>query len=129
MQKGESATLTATVDPAETTVKWSSSNEKVATVDQNGKITALSSGTAVITAELPDGTKATCTVTVYLLGDLNNDGSVTITDVMEACKVLARKSQDIVPSADEILRGDLTGDGFFTITDVMAICKILASKE
>ena len=129
LQKGESATLTATVDPAETTVKWSSSNEKVATVDQNGKITALSSGTAVITAELPDGTKATCTVTVYLLGDLNNDGSVTITDVMEACKVLARKSQDIVPSADEILRGDLTGDGFFTITDVMAICKILASKE
>ena len=51
---GKSHTIKATVAPeevaAETTIEWSSSNEKVATVDSNGKVTAISSGNATITA-------------------------------------------------------------------------------
>lgn len=51
---GNSHTIKATVAPeevaAETTIEWSSSNEKVATVDSNGKVTAISSGNATITA-------------------------------------------------------------------------------
>ena len=51
---GNSHTIKATVAPeevaAETTIEWSSSNEKVATVDSNGKVTAASSGNATITA-------------------------------------------------------------------------------
>ena len=61
-------------------------------------------------------------------GDLDKDGQVTIADVMEACKVLARKSTDIDPTADEIARGDLDDDGDVTVTDVMEICKILARR-
>ena len=60
------AQLTATVSPenaTDKTVTWSSSNEAVATVDTNGKVTAVSVGTAIITVKVGDKT-ATCEVTV-----------------------------------------------------------------
>lgn len=50
---GNSHTIKATVAPeevaAKTTIEWSSSNEKVATVDENGKVTAIAAGEATIT--------------------------------------------------------------------------------
>lgn len=67
---GNSHTIKATVAPeevaAETTIEWSSSNEKVATVDSNGKVTAVASGNAVITAtsESNEDVKANYDVTV-----------------------------------------------------------------
>ena len=51
---GNTVTLNATVLPEEiadeTTVTWTSSDEKVATVDENGKVTAIAAGEATITA-------------------------------------------------------------------------------
>lgn len=47
-----------------TAVKWSSSKPGIATVDNKGNITPVSAGTAVITAEDANGTKAKLTVTV-----------------------------------------------------------------
>ena len=68
MYVGESATLTATVLPADATIKgviWSSSNASVATVDVNGVFTGISEGTAIITVTTVDGGyKAECAVTV-----------------------------------------------------------------
>ena len=66
---GGTATLAATVAPDDATNKkltWSSDAEGVATVDGNGKVTAVAPGTAIITAAAADGSgqKATCTVTV-----------------------------------------------------------------
>ena len=65
---GASATLTATVKPSDATdktVTWSSDNEAVATVDENGKVTAVGEGEATITVTTTDGSKtATCQVTV-----------------------------------------------------------------
>ncbi len=57
--------IKATVLPADTTstISWTSSNEKVAIVDNTGKVTALTKGTATITAAA-DGIKAECNVTV-----------------------------------------------------------------
>ena len=62
-----SDTLTATVRPEEAgdkSVTWESNNPKVAQVDRQGRVTALSVGTAIITATTNDGTglKATCQV-------------------------------------------------------------------
>lgn len=51
---GKSATATATVTPAGTAVKWSSSNEKVATV-VNGKITGVGIGTTTISGTVTSG--------------------------------------------------------------------------
>ena len=63
---GETATLTATVYPAnatEKTVTWTSSDRSVATVSKSGQITALAEGSATITASA-GGKTAACEVTV-----------------------------------------------------------------
>ena len=66
--EGESETLTATITPSnatgDKTVKWSSSNTAVASIDSAGKVTAKKAGTAVITATSSNGKTASCTVTV-----------------------------------------------------------------
>ena len=66
LEKGKSETLVATVDPdnaTDKTVNWSTSNETIVSVDANGKVTALKSGQAVITAKAGEKS-ANCTVTV-----------------------------------------------------------------
>lgn len=65
---GSSETLNATVAPNNATnqeVTWTSNEEKVATVDESGKVVAVAPGTATITVTTKDGSKTdTCTVTV-----------------------------------------------------------------
>lgn len=66
---GGTAALTASVLPdslSDRTVRWSSSDETVATVSGAGVVTANAAGTAIITAEsnLTAGVKGFCTVTV-----------------------------------------------------------------
>jgi len=82
-------TLIATVLPANATnrnVNWSSSNPAVATVNASGLVTAVSTGTAVITARTADGNfSATANVTV------NNN--VTITYTWSAIGNFLRASQ------------------------------------
>ena len=58
---GSSHTLKATVQPSGQKVTFTSGNEKVATVDQNGKVTAVAPGTAKITVTA-GGLTATCIV-------------------------------------------------------------------
>lgn len=63
---GESQTLTAILQPADADaeISWSSSHSDVASVDDNGRVTARKGGSAVITALTPDGISAACSVTV-----------------------------------------------------------------
>lgn len=72
---GETAALTATINPTNATnknVTWKSDNTQIATVDTAGKITAIKEGTAKITVKTKDGNyTATCIVTVS-----KNDGIV-----------------------------------------------------
>lgn len=81
-----SETLIASVLPTNASnkaVTWSSSNTKVVTVDQNGKVTAKGKGVATITAKSKDsGKESTCEVTVYPIailqvvgGRINGDES------------------------------------------------------
>ena len=58
-------TLSATTTPDGIEITWSVEDDKVATVDsKTGKVTAVAMGETTITATAPDGTKATCKVTV-----------------------------------------------------------------
>ena len=66
---GNGGTLTAKIQPdnaSNKTVDWTTSNAGVATVDANGKVTAVGAGKATITATAADGSekKAACEVTV-----------------------------------------------------------------
>ena len=69
LTKGQTQKLTATVAPANATnrtVTWKTSDKNVATVSENGLVTAVGGGDATITCTAQDGSgvKATCKVTV-----------------------------------------------------------------
>jgi uncharacterized protein (TIGR02145 family) len=65
---GDTETLVPVVTPddaTDKTVRWLSSQPSTASVDENGKVTALAPGETIITVTTVDGGKtATCTVTV-----------------------------------------------------------------
>lgn len=69
-EKGQTVELKATVAPATASIKdvsFATSDANVATVDANGKVTAVGNGTATITVTTDDGNKtAICSVTVEL---------------------------------------------------------------
>ena len=72
--RGETATLTATVEPADTTDKvvWSSKDKTIATVDSNGKVSGVKVGETTITATCGNQT-ASCKVIVnkaFLTGEV-----------------------------------------------------------
>ena len=84
---GGTATLTATVEPdnaADKTLSWSSSDTTVATVNA-GMVTAVKSGTAVITVTANSGQKsATCTVTVLEAKLTEEQWKKTVADTLSA---------------------------------------------
>ena len=88
MATGQYLLLNATILPDNTTnktVTWSSSNNSIATVDNDGKVTAVAPGTTTITAMTTDGTnlKAICYVTVknitFSLDNIEASAGSTVT--------------------------------------------------
>ena len=76
MITGDKVDISATVLPENATdksVSWTTSNAGVATVD-NGKVTAVAAGTAVIVASTSNGNEASCKVTV-------NDPAIPVENV------------------------------------------------
>lgn len=73
-EAGETVQLTATIKPDDASVKivtWSSSNTDVATVDENGLVTCVSAGDAIITAAA-DGKSDKCTIYVTAYGTVKD---------------------------------------------------------
>ena len=69
LYEGETQTLALKVQPAKASLdglKWSSADEEIARVDQNGNVTGLKKGTTMITAVTTGGKKASCTVKVLV---------------------------------------------------------------
>ena len=146
-----SETLTATVEPGNATNKaltWSTSDNTVATVDENGKVTAVGAGEATITVTTEDGRKtATCivTVTVPVTGvklnketlELFTDGSETLTATVEpgnaTNKALTWSTSDnTVATVDENGTVTAVGAGEATITatagGITATCVVHVRK-
>lgn len=71
IEVGDEYTLSATLTPSgasQADVSWSSSNTKVATIDNNGKIKALSSGTTQITAMSKKNSNIKDTISLNVFG-------------------------------------------------------------
>ena len=83
---GESQTLVATVEPADTTdtVTWDTGRSDVATVDSTGKVTAVAPGTAVIAARAGDKS-AFCTVTV-VAAPCTHTNKTNVSEKPSTCK-------------------------------------------
>ena len=129
---GDTETLTATILPDNAdnkNVKWSSSDENVATVT-NGVVTAKAAGTATITVTTEDGGyTASCTVTVtanassVTIGDVNADGEVTPSDAVLFFRYIARWSGY---EAINETNSDVNTDGNVDPSDAVALARHLA---
>ena len=152
LEATETATLIATVLPELTTnksVTWTSSNEAVATVDENGVVTAVAVGEATITATTVDDSNlsASCKVTVtstlatsitldYTEYEMveKSDFQLTVTILPESTKnkgVVWSSSDMWVASVDEngLVRAYSVGEAIITATTVdgsnlSASCKV-----
>ncbi len=83
IQSGGQYQLSAIIMPSNSskTLKWSSSNSSVASVNNNGLVTGRNSGTATITCTTTDGSNlsASCTVTVaQLISSISMQGNLEI---------------------------------------------------
>ena len=88
VETGKTVTLTATVLPEDATAKtvtWSSSDETVATVDQNGVVTGIKAGEVTVIAEA-GGKTAQCKVTVTKAPDVAVTG-ITLSKTSAELKV------------------------------------------
>ncbi len=75
LNQGDTIKITELVYPVDATdksVKWESSDEKIATV-KDGKVTAINSGDVTITASSNNGIKSICNINVKSIKKENND--------------------------------------------------------
>ena len=87
IEVGDSAQLTATIEPSNSTYKdivWTSSDTNVATISDTGYLTSVSAGTATITATAQDGKGTTGTIDVTV----SKNSSVKILVIQNAASNL-----------------------------------------
>ena len=138
LEIGKALTLTASVTPDYTTdaISWTSSNEEIATVDNEGNVTAKRAGRATITATVGEFS-AECIVTCYspVVGDANGDGVIEINDVIDISNFILEVNE--VPEGWEeeewkefyVKAADLNGDNKVTISDALAAVTLVLAQE
>jgi uncharacterized protein YjdB len=108
-------------DATEKSVNWTTSDPKVATIDENGKVTAIGVGTAIITATVENTTKsAKTTVNVLekinvdpisgMIMDLNSTKEVTVTCDITGVNITVETSDEKIADVSAVT------DNKFTIT-------------
>jgi beta-N-acetylglucosaminidase len=126
MFNGESKQLSVQFNPSNTTdnktVKWTSSDTSIATVDNSGKVVAIGKGNATITAKVGEHT-ATCKVVIsnnVMIGDIDADGAVTISDALIIFKY---KTNEIKLSDTALKAADTDKNGKVELADALRIFK------
>ena len=150
--EGESETLTATVKPDDATdksVSWKSTDESIATVDNNGKVIAVKEGETTITATAGEKS-ATCKVVVQKkvtavesvelseeLLELVEGDSGTLTaivkpdDATDKTVTWTSSNADVATVKDGVVTAIKEGEATITAKagDQSASCKVVVSKK
>lgn len=120
--------LTATVAPDNTTftdVIWNSSNPNVATISDDGTVSALSPGYTIITAKSKSlfAVEGIFELQVidFLLGDSNESDDVTITDAVN----IASYVMDKIPPVFNFEASDVNESGDITLADASGVISIV----
>ncbi|MCH5326306.1 MAG: leucine-rich repeat protein [Duncaniella sp.] len=130
----QTATLEATYSPQQvydSTLQWISSNINVATVDEQGNVTAVGVGTATITCKALLGIASTkCSVTVeqpLQPGKALDDG----TDVITVADVNAIASHIMGNDVENFnaTNADANQDGSITISDITTTVKMILNAK
>ena len=123
--------ITAKIEPSEASdkVKYTSSNEKVAKVKEDGTVIAVGKGNCIITATTTDGTNlsAKCNVTSeveYQKGDVNRDGKVNTLDVYYAMKGIVNGTL----TDEEKVILDVNGDFKANTLDINIIMRYIVGQ-
>ncbi len=125
---GESASLTASIKPAnaDPTIAWTTSDAKIAKVDETGKVTGVKVGKATITATTSNGKKATCEVTVteaYTI-TLNKTELSLVEAASETLSATVKQGSTTVTSQKLVWKSDNT-----KVAKVDSSGKVTAVKE
>lgn len=113
---GETKQLTVTALPENATKKekilstlvWHSDNEEVASVDENGIVTAKKFGSATISASIPDG---------FVTGSCNITVNQDITDKFDYVLAAALDYQNLIEDSDKIMYAEVTKITSFSMPD------------
>ena len=129
LKVGESVTLTASIKPSDATdksVTWSSSNPAIAKVE-NGTVTAISEGSATITARAGEKT-ATCSIKVVKADDPDNPDDPDDPDEPSATGIVQTKAATGVTTGGATLNayfynvtGSVAGAGFYYGTSISVL--------
>lgn len=157
MNCGDRRRLSYTLYPFEydiqTTISWSSSNETVATVDNEGRISAKASGDAIITVKTGNGRRSECHVTVneqkcYYTVILRN-GNKFGYEITESPKMTYRNGNLVFTTAtsekeypaDDVWKiclidpgviasvGDINEDGVVNIVDIVSLIQMFIDQK
>ena len=125
LQEKDSDTLTVTVKPADATnqdVTWESSDNNIATVSEDGTVTAINAGTATITATAADGSgiSASCNLTVThgnMIQTPKKDATCTVDGTEEywTCEICGKHYKDesgTIPTTPEENKIQATGHSY-----------------
>ncbi len=131
LKAGETAQLVAEVVPANATNKtivWSTDDAAVATVDDNGLVTAIAPGCTTIKAIAADGSRKMTSVEIEVMlikGDSNNNGAVTITDAVNTANYAS--GNEVETFCFEA--GDVNSDGEITSADALVTVVIILNAS
>ena len=114
--------LVATLTPGDTTetsITWTSSDEEVATVDEDGVVTALAEGSTTITATAQNGTTASCEVFVGVFADAVKFSSVKNTSLAigktMSFKASAYRKDGVKPESTKVVYEIVSGEEYASI--------------